>query len=70
MKLRITQIRRKRRMSITYLSKISGVARGYISSLEQGFYDNPSVNVICKLCKALGCTPNDLIDCQNDDEGK
>lgn len=64
-KLLITELRTKKKMSRLQLSKLSGVARGYICELEDGKYNNPTVNVICKLCQGLGCTPNDLIDCEN-----
>lgn len=39
----------------------SGVARGYITEMENGKYTNPSIEVVCKLCMALEITPNDLI---------
>ena len=39
----------------------SGVARGYITEMENGKYKNPSIEVVCKLCMALEITPNDLI---------
>lgn len=43
------------------LSLKSGVARGYITEMENGKYTNPSIEVVCKLCMALEITPNDLI---------
>ena len=42
-------------------SKISGLSRSYISELEKGVYENIGINIICKLCKALKVTPNELI---------
>lgn len=67
-KLRLTQIRKQRRLSMTRLSKLSGVARGYISNIESGRYDNPTLKIICSLCRALNCTPNDIIDCGGDED--
>lgn len=61
MSLRLKEMRMNRGMSQLQLSKKSGISRSYISEIEHGIYD-PS-KVICKLCKALDCTPNDLIDC-------
>lgn len=43
------------------LSRISGVEKGYISELKDGIKDNPSIRIICKLCKALEISPNELI---------
>lgn len=43
------------------LSELSSVARGYIVELENEKYLNPSLEIVCKLCKALEVTPNDLI---------
>lgn len=62
MKLRLKEVRERRNWSQGKLSILSGVARHHISELESGYY-MPKANTICKLCKALDCTPNDLIDC-------
>lgn len=43
------------------LSLKSGVARGYITEMENDRYNNPSMSIICRLCVALEVTPNDLI---------
>lgn len=61
--INLERIRRSRRMSQAELSRRSGISRSYISSIEQGKYV-PSAYVICQLCYALQCTPNDLIDYQ------
>lgn len=61
MKLNTKELRKIKKMSLAQLSRKSGVARGYLCELEEGKYKNPGGEVICKLCKALGCTPNDLI---------
>lgn len=68
MKIKLEQIRKQRKMTKRQLSKRAGVSIGYLSELEQGKYNNPSAEVICKLCKALRCTPNDLIDCEGENE--
>lgn len=39
----------------------SGIEKGYISQLKDGIKENPGMKVICKLCKALGISPNELI---------
>lgn len=63
LKLKIKEQRLKRRWSIRKLSLISGVARGYLSELEHDVYENPSVRVLCKLKNALGCTLDELVEC-------
>lgn len=60
--LKVKLFREKRNLTISQLSYKSKVARSYITELECGKYDNPSLQVICKLCNALRITPNDLID--------
>lgn len=55
-------IRIEKGLSISKLSYKSNIARGYLSELENGKYNNPSLQVICKLCKSLKVTPNELID--------
>lgn len=62
MVLKIQKFRKEMNLSISKLSYKSKVARGYITELEQGKYVNPGLTTICKLCKALKVTPNDLID--------
>lgn len=66
----VKDIRESKKISTLQLSKRSGVARGYICELELGKYKNPGLFVICKLCKALTVTPNDLIPEELYREGK
>jgi transcriptional regulator with XRE-family HTH domain len=63
MKLRIKEQRTMKRWSLGKLSVLSGVSKGYLSELEHDIYENPSVRVLCKIKKALGCTLDDLIEC-------
>lgn len=58
---KLKKIRKNRGYSNKELSKLSGVARGYLHELEIGKYNNPSVEVICKICIIFRITPNDLI---------
>jgi putative transcriptional regulator len=62
LKLKTKELRIQKKWSVVQLSKKSGVARGYLCELESGKYKNPGGEIICKLCKALGTTPNDLIE--------
>lgn len=58
---RIKYLREKNNYTNKELSQLSGVARGYLHELEVGRYTNPTIEVVCKLCKVLNITPNDLI---------
>lgn len=58
---KIKYLREKNNFSNKDLSQMSGVARGYILELETDKYKNPTIEVVCKLCKALNVTPNDII---------
>jgi transcriptional regulator with XRE-family HTH domain len=66
MKLRLAEVRKRRKVSQLQLSKKAGISRSYVSEMETGKY-NPSLPMLCKICKILNCTPNDLIDCEDDD---
>lgn len=59
--LKTKQLRRVKRISLKRLSKECGVSRSYISEIESGKHNNPGVLIVCKLCKALNTTPNELI---------
>jgi putative transcriptional regulator len=59
--LNIKKFRGEKNISIAELARRSGVTRSYICELENGTYANPGLKTICKLCKALRCTPNNLI---------
>jgi transcriptional regulator with XRE-family HTH domain len=67
MKLRLKEVREKKNWSQMQLEMKSGVSRNFISEIENEKFI-PTIKVICKLCRALDCTPNDLIDCG--DEGR
>lgn len=62
MKIKVEELRRKKRWSQSKLSIISGVSRTYISEIESGKY-NPTIDIVCKLAKALNCKLDDLVDC-------
>jgi transcriptional regulator with XRE-family HTH domain len=46
-----------------YLAEISGVSKAYISQIETG-QRRPSIDVLCKLSKALNCDITELFKCQ------
>jgi transcriptional regulator with XRE-family HTH domain len=61
--LNLERLRKRKKWSQKQLSERAGVSRSYISELEAGKYD-PTTKVVCLLCRALNCTPNDLIKCE------
>ncbi len=50
---KIKELRIKIGISLTELSKISGVSKSYLSLIERGKQKNPSIEVLEKLAKAL-----------------
>ncbi|MDY4979197.1 MAG: helix-turn-helix transcriptional regulator [Candidatus Onthovivens sp.] len=60
--LNLKKIRCERELSISQLSYKCGIARGYLYELENNTYDNPSLKIICKLCRGLKISPNELIN--------
>ena len=61
-KLNLLEIRRRRGISQTELAKLAGISNGYISELENNL-KSPTVEIVCKLAKALNCSLDELIDC-------
>ncbi|WP_034438073.1 helix-turn-helix domain-containing protein [Clostridium ihumii] len=60
--LNTKEIRKSKGLSISKVSYKSKVARSYLTELESGKYVNPGLQVVCRLCKSLKTTPNDLIN--------
>jgi putative transcriptional regulator len=61
-KIRLKELRIRKCLTQEQLAEKSGVSRSYISEIETEAH-NPTIDIICKLCKALNCTANDLIYC-------
>ena len=75
-KLNLLKIKRARRLSQTELSKMTGISRNYLSELETGRHNNPSIKTLCKIAIGLNCTLEDLVDyrggceCESSDADK
>jgi transcriptional regulator with XRE-family HTH domain len=54
--------RRERGMTQEELAKKAKVTKFYISQLEIGIRDNPSLPVLQRLAKALGVSAGELLD--------
>lgn len=59
---RIGEFRERKGISLTQLAKQAGVSKGYLSALERGEADNPSVEALKKIAGALGVSLPVLIE--------
>ncbi|AIQ62615.1 HTH-type transcriptional regulator SinR [compost metagenome] len=51
---KIQQLRKKKNYSLTELSERAGVAKSYLSSIERGIQQNPSIQFLEKVGAVLG----------------
>lgn len=61
--INIRQIRKQQKLTLKDLAKLSGVSKSHISAIETGA-KMPTIDVVCKLAKALKCKPEDLFFCE------
>lgn len=66
MQLKIKQLREQKGWSQSKLARKAGISRNYLSEIEHGKYQNIGAEILCKLAKALNCTLNDLVECDED----
>ncbi|WP_028784986.1 helix-turn-helix domain-containing protein [Thalassobacillus devorans] len=50
---RIRKIRKERKLSINELSTRTGISKSYLSLLERGIHNNPSLEVLNKIANVL-----------------
>ena len=62
-KMYLTEIREKKRLSTRELAARSGVSRSHIQRIEAG-EANPTIETMCKLAKALEVSVHDLFSCE------
>ncbi len=62
LKVRLRTLRRERRMTQEELAKKTRVTKFYVSQLETGLRDNPSLPVLRRLAKALGVSVGELLE--------
>lgn len=51
---KLRRLREAKKLSLTELAKMTGIAQGYLSELESGSKKNPGPKTVEKLAKALG----------------
>lgn len=57
---RIARIRQQHRVSQREASEFFGISRGHLSDIERGA-KSPSVEVLLKICRGMGQTPDYLL---------
>lgn len=58
---RIKKRREEKNISLSELSRQTGISKGYLSSLESENADRPSADTLYKIAQALGTTVADLL---------
>lgn len=66
---KIKAIRESKQLSKNQLAKIAGISQSYVSDLESG-KKNPTVEILEKICDALGITVIDLLSFPDTPEDK
>ncbi|WP_082235938.1 helix-turn-helix domain-containing protein [Halobacillus massiliensis] len=58
---RIKTIRKDRGLSINKFAKQAGVSKSYVSNIERGVQENPSLGVLDKMASTLNVSIQDLL---------
>jgi XRE family transcriptional regulator of biofilm formation len=59
---RIQMLRKRKGLSLTELSQRAGVAKSYLSSIERGLQQNPSIQFLEKVGAVLNVTVEDFLN--------
>ncbi|MBD2872029.1 helix-turn-helix domain-containing protein [Paenibacillus arenilitoris] len=59
---RIQTLRKRKGLSLTELSQRAGVAKSYLSSIERGLQQNPSIQFLEKVGAVLNVTVEDFLN--------
>ena len=59
---RIKELRKTKGLSTNKLSNDAGLSQSYVRNLEEGKYDNPTVESLQLICDALGITFEDFVN--------
>lgn len=59
---KITLLRKLKGISLSKLANDAGISKGYLSNIETGKKENPSVDLLDKIAMALGVNMSDLFD--------
>lgn len=58
---RIQELRKRKNYSLTELSEKAGVAKSYLSSIERGIQQNPSIQFLEKVGAVLGISAEEFL---------
>ena len=61
MEIFIWQARDRKNLSVTELSKLTGISRSTLNNIENGKY-SPKLEQLERIAKVLGCRMSDLYD--------
>lgn len=59
---RIKELRIAKGLSTNKLSNMAGLSQSYVRNLEEGKYDNPTVESLELICEALGIAFEDFVN--------
>ncbi len=62
----IKEIRLAKGMSISALANKAGISKGYVSDIEKGVKDNPSIEILDRIASALEINVSELFDDSSD----
>lgn len=57
----IREERTKKNISAYKISKVTGISLAYISELENGKADNPTINILRKICETIDVSVDELL---------
>lgn len=57
----IRVVRKRKKITLNELSRATELSPGYIADLEKGVKNNPTVDTLEKLAKALGISVSELV---------
>ncbi|WP_424767290.1 helix-turn-helix domain-containing protein [Paenibacillus sp. sgz302251] len=64
---RIQMLRKRKGLSLTELSQRAGVAKSYLSSIERGLQQNPSIQFLEKIGEVLNVAVEDFLNYDESD---
>ncbi|MGO4345807.1 helix-turn-helix domain-containing protein [Paenibacillus sp. MCAF9] len=67
---RIQMLRKRKGLSLTELSQRAGVAKSYLSSIERGLQQNPSIQFLEKVGAVLNVTVEEFLNSDENNDRK
>lgn len=64
---KLQAIRMSRNMTQSYVAERGDTTERYIRDLESGKKVNPSANVLCRICRVLGVSMDDVMEIQQEE---